>query len=306
MTIRSVQEDGVPTTDMTTALATFSQLLGAAKNIVVLSGAGVSAESGIPTFRGAGGLWRQYQATELATPQAFQQNPSLVWEFYHYRREVVARCQPNDGHFALAALQRRLAQEGKQMHVVTQNIDRLHHAAGSTAVVELHGSLWLLKKVHEPSFVEDGVRVWEDRRVPLAPCFAGKCQPDPAIKASDIPVAALPHKDGTLLRPAVVWFNEGLDDRVLGKAYALLDACDLLLVVGTSSVVYPAASFAAMVADKGKPVVEFNLEATENSGLCRLAIQGKAGEVLPSLLGVVDEVAALRKELGFEPNGGKK
>jgi len=122
---------------------------------------------------------------------------------------------------ALAAFQRKLAQEGKQVDIVTQNIDRLRQAAGGVDVVELHGSLWLLKAVDEPSFVEDGVRVWEDRRVPLAPCFVGKCQPDPSIKTSDIPVSGLPHaKDGKkLFRPAVVWFNEGLDPKVMGKAH---------------------------------------------------------------------------------------
>ena len=104
---------------------------------------------GIPTFRGAGGLWRTYQAQELATPQAFRANPSLVWEFYHYRREVVARCKPNPGNFALAAFQRKLAQEGKQVDIVTQNIDRLHRSAGGVDVVELHGSLWLLKALGE-------------------------------------------------------------------------------------------------------------------------------------------------------------
>jgi NAD-dependent deacetylase sirtuin 5 len=302
--ILGLQQDGNHLLDAMKGVASFTQLLDAAKRIVILTGAGISAESGIPTFRGAGGLWRTYQAQELATPQAFRANPSLVWEFYHYRREVVARCQPNPGHFALAVLQRKLTEEGKQVSIVTQNIDRLHQAAGSIDVVELHGSLWLLKSVDEPSFVEDAVRVWEDRRVPLASCFAGKCQSNPSIKTSDIPVSELPHtKDGkTLLRPAVVWFNEGLDPRVMGKAHELLNACDLLLVVGTSSVVYPAAAFAPLVADRGKPVVEINLEATENSGLCRLAIQGKAGEILPSLLGVADEVALLVKDFG----GGKK
>ena len=168
-------------------------------------------------------------------------------------------------------------------------------------MVELHGSLWLLKRVGEPGFLDSPGKVWEDRRVPLAPCFEGRYQPDPGVKASDIPVAQLPHaEDGTLLRPAVVWFSEGLDDRVLGRAYGLLEACDLLLVVGTSSVVHPAAGFAPLVAEQGKPLVEVNLEPTDNSGVCTYAVQGKAGETLPALLGVLDEeVAALKREMGL-------
>lgn len=169
-------------------------------------------------------------------------------------------------------------------------------------MLELHGSLWLLKRVDEPGFLEEPGKVWEDRRVPLAPCFEGRCQPDPHIKTSDIPVAELPRAegDGKLLRPAVVWFNEGLDERVLGKAYGLLEACDLLLVVGTSSVVYPAAGFVPLVADQGKPVVEVNLEATDNSGLCTYAIQGKAEATLPALFGVdAAELAAVKQEMGI-------
>lgn len=163
-------------------------------------------------------------------------------------------------------------------------------------VLELHGSLWLLKRVGEPGFLEAPGKVWEDRRVPLAPCFEGRCQPDPCIKASDIPVSQLPHaEDGKLLRPAVVWFNEGLDERVLGRAYGLLEACDLLMVVGTSSVVYPAAGFVPLVAEQCKPVVEVNLETTDNSGVCTYAVQGKAGETLPALFGVsAEEMAALK------------
>lgn len=175
-------------------------------------------------------------------------------------------------------------------------------AGGATDVLELHGSLWLLKRVNESGFLETPGKVWEDRRVPLAPCFEGRCQPDPAVTTSTISVAELPHsEDGKLLRPAVVWFGEGLDEQVLGRAHELLEACDLLLVVGTSSVVYPAAGFVPLVADQGKPVVEINLEATENSGICTASIQGKAGEALPTLFGVdAQELRVLKQELGIE------
>lgn len=285
-------------------------------------------QSGIPTFRGAGGLWRSFQAQQLATPSAFKANPGLVWEFYEYRRQVVSKCSPNRGHFALTALQQQLAKQGKEVHIITQNIDRLHQLSGSENVLELHGSLWLLKTIDHPGFLEENdphtgqSLVWEDRRVPLAPCFVGKCQPDAlaARSNSDIPLADLPHTDThtsadvndnnkrikrKLLRPAVVWFGEGLDDRVLNKAHSLLAACDLLLVVGTSSVVYPAAAFAPLVAEAGKPVIEINLEATENSSVCEMAIQGKAGEVLPTLLGVEEEVREAM-EVGVGGDGGKE
>jgi len=119
----------------------FKQLLSQAKNVLFLSGAGVSAESGIPTFRGAGGLWRTYQATDLATPEAFKANPSLVWEFYSYRREVVLSKKPNAAHYAIAEFQKRMREEGKHTWVITQNIDGFHQAAGTEDVVELHGNI---------------------------------------------------------------------------------------------------------------------------------------------------------------------
>lgn len=169
-------------------------------------------------------------------------------------------------------------------------------------MLELHGSLWLLKRVGERGFLEAPGRVWEDRRVPLAPCFEGRCQPDLGVKTSAIPKAELPHsEDRKLLRPAVVWFGEGLDERVLGRAHELLEECDLLLVVGTSSVVYPAAGFVPLVAEQGKPVVEVNLEETDHSGRCTYAIQGKAGQVLPGLFGVDGpELTALKREMGID------
>ena len=132
----------------------FHAVLRSCRNVVILTGAGVSAESGIPTFRGAGGLWREYSAVDLATPEAFAANPGLVWEFYHHRRESISRCKPNAGHYAIAAFQRKVAASGGTCTVITQNIDRLHQAAGARDVVEMHGSLWLLKPVHWKGFIE--------------------------------------------------------------------------------------------------------------------------------------------------------
>lgn len=266
----------------------FQQLLSGAKRVAVLTGAGVSAESGIPTFRGAGGLWRKYDATMLATPQAFVRDPSLVWEFYHWRREVVSKCCPNAGHLALAAYERKAQQLGQQFTIITQNIDRLHQAAGSRNVIEMHGSLWDVCVATPGGFRDPGKTPWEDRRQPLVPALADSGSPDG--QPADIPVEDLPHDEqGRLLRPGVVWFHENLDDHVLDSIEHVLDETDLLLIIGTSSVVYPAAGYAPQVAQRGVPVVEINLEPTDNSRVCRMSIQGKAGALLPELLGVQDD-----------------
>jgi len=271
--------------DFNSAKNMFAELMLEARNIVVLTGAGISAESGIPTFRGKGGLWRQFRAQDLATVESFRKNPSLVWEFYHYRRELVSRCSPNQGHFSLASLEQKLKSEGKNMSLITQNIDRLHQAAGSTNVIEMHGSLWLVKSVHEETFLEAPGRVWENRDCPICPALQRKGDSS-ALMQKTIPISTeeLPHYNGDLLRPAVVWFGENLDPVVLKKCFDSLEVCDLFIVIGTSSQVYPAAMFAPFLAEKGIPVVEVNLELTSSSKLCDISFQGKAGEILPSIL----------------------
>jgi len=286
---------------------------------VALTGAGISAESGIPTFRGAGGLWRTVDATQMASPGAFANDPSLVWEFYHWRREHCARCAPNPGHAALARLHRDMVAAGKQgVTVVTQNVDRLHHAAdradGAHPVVELHGSIWLLKRADgsEGRYVEDGgAHVWEDLSVPLAPALAGTGDPAGTSLSGTVGVADLPHAspgrvdadsptrtvvpnatdgiggDGdaapVLARPAVVWFGENLDSRALDAANDAITGCDLLLVVGTSSQVYPAAGLAPVAAAHGAQVAEFNVDPEPASSL-GWYFEGKAGELLPEAL----------------------
>ncbi|KAB7495943.1 NAD-dependent protein deacylase sirtuin-5, mitochondrial [Armadillidium nasatum] len=217
---------------------------------VVLTGAGVSAESGVPTFRGAGGLWRTYAAQDLATPGAFRRDPSLVWEFYHYRREVMITKHPNPAHIAIADAQKRLAQEGRKLVVITQNIDELHKRAGTDDVIELHGSLF------------------KTRCLKCNQVLQNTDTPDPNAKEARIPEDDLPRCKSCsgLLRPHVVWFGEGLDPQVLDKADYELSRCDICLVVGTSSVVYPAAMFAPQVAARGVPVAEFNIESTPATG----------------------------------------
>ncbi|KAI5057906.1 hypothetical protein GOP47_0027921 [Adiantum capillus-veneris] len=258
----------------------FSAVLSKASKVTVLTGAGISAESGIPTFRGEGGLWRSWSATELATPEAFAADPSLVWEFYHYRRVVVSKCKPNLGHYAIAALEQRCKQDGKVFTLLTQNIDGLHQKAGSAAV-ELHGSLWktcclTCKDVNE------------NLDMPICPALEGKGAPDVNEKDARIPNIQLPHckKCNGLLRPRVVWFGESLFPDIIKQAYDSLHHCDLLLVIGTSAVVQPAAGFAPIVKGGGGDVAEFNLEDTPISRACSFKFQGKSGETLLRALGL--------------------
>jgi NAD-dependent deacetylase sirtuin 5 len=275
-------------------LDAFCNALKSATNVVILTGAGISAESGVPTFRGSSGLWRKYDPTELARPEAFRKNPSLVWEFYHYRRDIVSRCKPNRGHYAITCFQQIAESQGKRLSVVTQNVDRLHQAAGTQNVVELHGSIWLVKPEDEASCVERKGCVWEDRTMPLFPALAGLGAPDDDPNARRISIDDIPRdKRGKLLRPGVVWFGENLDSEVLERVELLLNECDFLIVVGTSSVVYPAAGFAMKVAQRGVPVAEFNLESTPITKGCTFSFLGAAGELLPRALDVESQVEEL-------------
>jgi NAD-dependent deacetylase len=232
----------------------------ASKKIVVLTGAGISAESGIPTFRGEDGLWRRYRAEELATPAAFEADPQLVWEWYDWRRGIIGKAEPNPGHLAIAEMERLFP----HFALITQNVDGLHRRAGNSKVIEIHGNLWQLR------CVRDG-RVREDYRSPL-PVIPPLCE------------------CGALLRPHVVWFGESLDQGDLSRAYALIEECDLLLVVGTSAVVQPVASFPFMAKQAGAMVIEINKDSTSLSSAADESVQGKAGEILPALLKKVQEV----------------
>ncbi|AWP10512.1 putative NAD-dependent protein deacylase sirtuin-5 mitochondrial [Scophthalmus maximus] len=262
-------------------LAAFREIFSKAKRVAVLTGAGVSAESGVPTFRGAGGYWRKWQAQELATPEAFSRNPSRVWEFYHYRREVMLTKNPNPAHLAIAECEERLAAQGRQVTVVTQNIDELHRRAGSKNILEIHGSLFKTRCMscgHEAA----------NHKSPICAALAGKGAPDPDTHDAQIPAQQLPRCEQTgchgLLRPAVVWFGETLDSDILTRAEEVLDSCDLCLVVGTSSVVYPAAMFAPQVAARGVPVAEFNMEDTPATMRFKFHFHGPCGTTLPPAL----------------------
>ncbi|XP_032512836.2 NAD-dependent protein deacylase-like [Danaus plexippus] len=260
----------------------FKECLKTAKEIVILSGAGISAESGIPTFRGAGGYWRKYQAASLASPEAFRNNPSLVWEFYHYRREVAAKAEPNAGHKAVANFEAKTS-SSKKVTVITQNVDGLHARAGTKSLIELHGNLFKTRCTKcKEVLVNTDTPIWE--------ALANRGAPDSTVVGSDIPIKSLPHcKKGTcggLLRPHIVWFGESLDPDVLNKAEAAMSTCDICLVVGTSSVVYPAAMFAPQAAQRGAIVAEFNLEPTPTTSEFHYYFEGPCGKTLPVALNI--------------------
>lgn len=229
-----------------------------ASAIVVLTGAGISAESGIPTFRDAlTGLWEKYRPEELATPEAFEANPKLVWDWYAWRREQVAKVEPNAGHQALARLERECEAHGVSYVLVTQNVDGLHVKAGSRRVLELHGNIGRVKcfaKHHLASHWDD------DGEVP-------KCR-----------------QCGSLLRPDVVWFGERLPPDAFEAAVAAVRVCQVFLSVGTSTLVEPAASLPFLALEAGAAVIEVNLQATPLTPSASVSLRGMAGVVLPQLL----------------------
>lgn len=228
------------------------KLVENANFITVLTGAGISAESGVPTFRGTDGLWNNFRPDEIASPKAFKNNPGFVWEWYDYRRKIIIESKPNPGHFALAELER----QKESLTLITQNIDGLHQIAGSQNIVEMHGNIW------ETRCTKCGV-VEKNYEVPLSklPPLCTNC--------------------GEIARPNVVWFEEVIPMRVIDSTLLAIDQCDLMLIIGTSGIVEPAASIGLVAKQSNKKVVEINLEDTPNTGLYDISIQGKSGEILP-------------------------
>jgi len=224
------------------------------QQVCVLTGSGVSAESGVPTFREAQtGLWEQYDPHELATPDAFQRDPALVWRWYRWRRDLVAGVEPNPGHHALV----RLASLLPALTIVTQNVDGLHQRAGSSDVIEFHGNLF------------------ENR------CFVEGCVVDDADMSAEVPICP---GCGGMLRPGVVWFGESIPETAMHQAASAVNSCDLFFSIGTSSLVWPAAGLAEAARQQGAGVVEINLDATPLSSQSNFRLQGKSGEVLPELV----------------------
>ncbi len=230
------------------------QWIRESRKIVALTGAGISAESGVPTFRGSGGLWKQFRAHDLATPEAFARDPRLVWEWYDWRRQAIAAVEPNAGHRALVAIEAA----APQFTLVTQNVDGLHQRAGSKNVLRIHGDIWLLRCTRCR-------KEWQDLRSAL-----------PELPPSCV--------CGAMARPGVVWFGEGLPDDIWQQAIEAAENCDLVLVIGTSSVVYPAAGLVPLAKSNGARVVEVNVEATPMSDVADIVLRQPAAEILPQLL----------------------
>ena len=234
-----------------------------AEHVTVLTGAGISAESGIPTFRDPGGLWEKFDPRELANVEAFLDNPELVQGWYRHRRQVVEDAEPNAGHRALADLEAH----GSDVAVVTQNVDDLHHRAGSSTVIELHGNITHnycmdCERAAAPDTVDAAIQEGTPARCP-------EC--------------------GGLIRPDVVWFGEMLPPDAMERADAATHRADVFLSVGTSAVVYPAARLPVAAQEQDAYVAEINPDTTGVTNDVDESIRGPAGEVLPDLVDAVAE-----------------
>jgi NAD-dependent deacetylase len=229
-------------------------LLTKRTKIAVLTGSGISAESGVPTFRGEEGLWKKFRPEELATFDAFMANPELVWEWYEYRRKIITDIKPNPGHHALVDFQKHF----DKFDLITQNVDGLHHQAGSERVIELHGNIRRNKCIQCGKKYETLEETLEGTP-PKCPC-------------------------GGNIRPDVVWFGEMLPQEAINYAFAVSAECNLFFSVGTSAVVHPAASLPMIAKRNGAYLVEINITPTEISDLVDETLLGKSGEILPSLV----------------------
>jgi len=239
------------------------ELIKSSSYIVAFTGAGVSAESGIPTFRGRDGLWRRYDPTKLATPEAFMEDPKRVWEWYKWRMEVIAKAKPNPAHIVLA----KMEEKGLVKTIITQNVDGLHQKAGARNVIELHGNIWRVKCINN----ECGYRTTIAKPPEQLPPRCPKC--------------------GSLLRPDVVWFGEPLPRRAWEQAVGEASRADLIIVIGTSGVVQPAAMIPLIVKRRGGRIVDINVEETAYKDIADLFIKARAGEVFKLLgrkLGLID------------------
>jgi NAD-dependent deacetylase len=234
------------------------RVLRASNRVTALTGAGVSQESGLRTFRDAQtGLWAQYKPTDLASPEAFARDPKLVWDWYAWRREAVKSVRPNAGHYALAEMEKRVA----SFTLVTQNVDGLHRMAGSTNIIELHGNIQRVRCAECGTFADS----WGDDSEEVPRC----------------------ERCGGLLRPDVVWFGETLPRGELEAAVQAARECDAFFSIGTSGVVQPAASLAYAAHNRGAVVIEVNAESTPLTPKADFFLQGKSGEILPELVKAV-------------------
>lgn len=222
--------------------------------VAVLTGAGISSESGIPTFRGDEGLWKTYRPEELANPQAFAAHPHRVWEWYQYRRGIVRQAEPNSGHLALKDLEDLL----EDFSLITQNVDSLHIRAGSRNILELHGNI---EKNYCSRCRKRYDKLFDQKIIECPECSCGG-----------------------YIRPDIVWFGEMLPAGVFERAMQAAESADLFLSIGTSAVVYPAAMIPFRAMEKGAAVIEVNPQVTELSSYCELSLRGGSGEILPQLV----------------------
>jgi NAD-dependent deacetylase len=236
----------------------FLEALKNCTKVAALTGAGVSAESGVPTFRGADGIWKKFNPMELATFEAFNNNPKLVWEWYNYRRDIIRKIKPNPGHYALA----EMASLYDDFTLITQNVDRLHRDAGSPVIYELHGN------IHRNRCLDCG-------------------QIDYAEEFTDFPPRCA---CGGRLRPDVVWFGEMLPADAIDNSIRAAGNAELFFTIGTSGAVYPAASLPGLAKKNGALVVEINLEPSEVSHVCDIKYHGKSGEILPQIVNKIKEL----------------
>jgi NAD-dependent deacetylase len=227
-----------------------AKLLSQAKNVVVFTGAGISAESGIPTFRGKDGMWEKCRVEDLATPYAFERDEKKVWEWYDWRRGLIEKGGPNPAHEVIAEMENHFP----EYTIITQNVDGLHRRAGSKNIIELHGNLWRAKCIKEG-------KVFEFFDVPLKE-IPPRCQ------------------CGSLIRPDVVWFGEALPITEMKKAFLQAERCDVMLVVGTSGLVQPAANLPFAAKANSAKIIEVNLNQTPISDIADISLFGKAGDIL--------------------------
>ncbi len=225
------------------------------RKCVVLTGAGMSAESGVPTFRGEEGLWRKFRPEELATMDAFVANPKIVWEWYNWRRDLMANVKPNPGHWAITEMESL----SDSFSLITQNVDNLHRIAGTQDILEIHGNIQRNKCV--------------DCNQP--------CDPDIEINPDKIPKCKA---CGGKIRPDVVWFGELLNPQIIDRAFRLAEEADIFFAVGTSAIVHPAASLPPLAKRNGATLVEINMEETPISFMADFQVREKSGEFLPLLV----------------------
>ena len=233
-------------------------ILKSSNNVVAVCGAGISQESGVPTFRGKEGLWKKFKPGELANLNSFINNPKLVWEWYNYRKKLVSEVEPNPGHYALAEMENIF----DNLFIITQNVDNLHQKAGSKNIVEIHGNMMKNRCLDCNKYYED---IPVNENIP------------------DIPKCSC----GGLIRPDVVWFGESIPEKSFMKSYELLRECQLLFVIGTSGNVYPAASFPIIAKNNGAYLVEINIDKTMMSYMMNETLLGPSGEIMPQIVNIL-------------------